>query len=140
MKFDSSVTDLFDLEIPEHYEIPEVLPLMALRDVIVFPSMVIPLFVGRESSVAAVNEALTNDRLLLLAAQKDARTENPGPEDLYRTGVIAAVMRTLQLPDGRLKILTQALLKGRINEFVQTRPFFQVKVEPLEDMEVEPSV
>ncbi len=140
MKFDSSITDLFDLEMPEHYEIPEVLPLMALRDVIVFPSMVIPLFVGRESSVAAVNEALTNDRLLLLVAQKDARVENPEPDDLYSTGVIAAVMRTLQLPDGRLKILTQALLKGKILEFVQTRPFFQVKIEPLEDHEVKTTV
>lgn len=140
MKFDSSITDLFDLEIPEHYEIPEILPLMALRDVVVFPSMVIPLFVGRGSSVAAVNEALTNDRLLMLTAQKDVRQESPEPEDLYDTGIIAAVMRTLQLPDGRLKILTQALLKGRILDFVQTRPFFQVKVEPLEDQEVKSSV
>ncbi|NPA95210.1 MAG: endopeptidase La [Thermodesulfobacteria bacterium] len=140
MKFDATVTDLFDLDIPESYEIPECLPLMALRDVIVFPSMVVPLFVGRESSIAAVNEALTNDRLIYLVAQKDARIDKPGADDLYQTGVIAAIMRTLQLPDGRLKILTQALLKGRTLEVVQEQPFFKVKVEPIEDEEVEISV
>ncbi len=140
MKFDATVTDLFDLDIPESYEIPECLPLMALRDVIVFPSMVVPLFVGRESSIAAVNEALTNDRLIFLVAQKDARIDKPTSEDLYSTGVIAAIMRTLQLPDGRLKILTQALLKGRTLEVVKDQPFFKVKVEPIEDQEVEISV
>jgi len=140
MKFDATVTDLFDLDIPESYEIPECLPLMALRDVIVFPSMVVPLFVGRESSIAAVNEALTNDRLIFLVAQKDARIDKPTTDDLYSTGVIAAIMRTLQLPDGRLKILTQALLKGRTLEVVQQQPFFKVKVEPIEDEEIEISV
>ncbi len=140
MKFDATITDLFDLDIPESYEIPECLPLMALRDVIVFPSMVVPLFVGRESSIAAVNEALTNDRLIFLVAQKDARIDKPLSEDLYSTGVIAAIMRTLQLPDGRLKILTQALLKGRTLDVVQQQPFFKVKVEPIEDQKVEISV
>ena len=140
MKFDATVTDLFDLDIPESYEIPECLPLMALRDVIVFPSMVVPLFVGRESSIAAVNEALTNDRLIFLVAQKDARIDKPTTDDLYSTGVIAAIMRTLQLPDGRLKILTQALLKGRTLDVVQQQPFFKVKVEPIEDEEIEISV
>ncbi len=140
MKFDATVTDLFDLDIPESYEIPECLPLMALRDVIVFPSMVVPLFVGRDSSIAAVNEALTNDRLIFLVAQKDARIDKPTTDDLYQTGVIAAIMRTLQLPDGRLKILTQALLKGHTLEVVQEQPFFKVKVEPIEDEEVEISV
>ncbi len=140
MKFDATVTDLFDLDIPESYEIPECLPLMALRDVIVFPSMVVPLFVGRETSIAAVNEALTNDRLIFLVAQKDARIDKPVAEDLYSTGVIAAIMRTLQLPDGRLKILIQALLKGKTTKMVQQQPFFKVKVEPIEDMDVEITV
>ncbi len=136
MKFDAYVTDLFDLDMPESYEIPEILPVMALRDVIVFPSMVVPLFVGRESSVAAVNEALTNDRLIFLVAQKDALIEAPEESDLYNIGVIAAIMRTLQLPDGRLKVLVQALLKGEIKEMVQKKPFFKAKIDPVDDKEI----
>jgi ATP-dependent Lon protease len=114
-------------------EIPEELPLMAVRDVIVFPSMIVPLFIGREASVAAVNEALAGDRLIFLVTQKDALEEVPTKEGLYNTGVVAMIMRTLQLPDGRLKMLAQALIKGVIQKFVQEKPFFKVNIRPIRE-------
>ncbi len=130
MEIEDSITDMLEIEDSDSIEIPEELPLMAVRDLIIFPSMIVPLFVGRESSVAAVNEALERDRLIFLTSQKVADEENPAPEDLYQTGVIASIMRTLQLPDGRLKILAQAMIKGTIDEFVQEKPFFRVRVTP----------
>ncbi len=134
---EDSIAQFIDFEDQESIEIPSILPLMAVRDVIVFPSMIVPLFVGRESSVGAVNEALSKDRLLFLVTQKDPALENPKEEDLYRMGVVAMIMRTLQLPDGRLKILAQALLKAQIEEFVQKRPFMKVQIEPVRDQEPE---
>ncbi len=134
---EDSIAQFIDFEDQESIEIPNILPLMAVRDVIVFPSMIVPLFVGRESSVSAVNEALSKDRLLFLVTQKDPTLENPKEEDLYQMGVVAMIMRTLQLPDGRLKILAQALLKAQIEEFVQKRPFMKVQIEPVRDQEPE---
>ena len=80
-------------EAPQDLEIPEVLPLMAVRDVVVFNYMIIPLFVGRDSSVEAVNEALSQQKLLMLVTQKDPTTDEPGPEDLYQVGMVVQIMR-----------------------------------------------
>src|SRR5512145_2510787 len=85
-------------------DIPEVLPLLPVRDIVIFPYMTLPLFVGREGSVAAVDEALARDRYIFLATQKDASVEDPTEGDLYRTGTVAMIMRMLKLPEGRLKI------------------------------------
>src|SRR5581483_4799817 len=109
-------------------QIPEALPLLPVRDVVIFPYMIIPLFVGREMSIAAVNEALSRDRLILLATQKDLAEEEPSPEQIYRVGTAAAIMRMLKLPDGRIKILIQGLAKVRITEFLQTKPTYVVRV------------
>ncbi len=121
----------------EEMEIPEVLPMMAVRDVVVFNYMIIPLFVGRPGSVEAVNEALGTNKLLMLVTQKDATKDNPKVEDLYDVGMVCVVMRTLKLPDGRLKVLVQAMSKAKIKEFVRTDPSYQVSVEVIEDVEVE---
>ncbi len=118
-------------------DIPEVLPMMAVRDVVVFNYMIIPLFVGRPASVSAINEALTKDKLLMLITQKDATVDEPGPDDIYRTGMVCMIMRTLKLPDGRLKVLVQAMNKAVIREFVSTSPHFTVRIEPIEEPEVE---
>lgn len=120
----------------EEMEIPEVLPMMAVRDVVVFNYMIIPLFVGRPGSVEAVNEALGTNKLLMLVTQKDATKDNPKEEDLYEIGMVCMVMRTLKLPDGRLKVLVQAMSKARIKTFVRTEPSYQVAVEVIEDGEV----
>ncbi len=119
----------------EDMEIPEVLPMMAVRDVVIFNYMIIPLFVGRPNSVEAVNEALGANKLLMLVTQKDATKDNPEKEDLYQVGMVCMVMRTLKLPDGRLKVLVQAMSKARIKEFIRTEPSYQVSVEVIEEVE-----
>ncbi|MCD6197165.1 MAG: endopeptidase La [Deltaproteobacteria bacterium] len=135
MDIEDTITDLLEIDDQEPIEIPEELPLMPVRDVIVFPSMIIPLFIGREASVAAINEALASDRLIFLVTQKDASEENPSKDGLYKTGVVAMIMRTLQLPDGRLKVLGQALVKGIIQEFLQDKPCFRVRIETVKEEE-----
>ncbi|MCK4379024.1 MAG: LON peptidase substrate-binding domain-containing protein, partial [Deltaproteobacteria bacterium] len=92
--------------------IPSELPLLPIRDVVIFPFMIMPLFVGRESSIKAVDEALNGDRLIFLATQKNVAEENPSPDDIYQVGTISMIMRMLKLPDGRVKILVQGLAKG----------------------------
>ena len=123
-------------EAPQDLEIPEVLPLMAVRDVVVFNYMIIPLFVGRDSSVEAVNEALSQQKLLMLVTQKDPTTDEPGPEDLYQVGMVVQIMRTLKLPDGRLKVLVQALSKARIKKTLQTKPCYRVELELVHEPEL----
>jgi len=120
----------------DDHEIPEILPLMAVRDVVVFNYMIIPLFVGRPSSIAAVNEALTKDKMLMLGTQKDATIDEPTPEDVYDVGMVCMIMRTLKLPDGRLKVLVQAMNKARIEHYEQTEPFFMVKAELIHDEDI----
>ncbi|HSL91512.1 MAG TPA: LON peptidase substrate-binding domain-containing protein, partial [Candidatus Limnocylindrales bacterium] len=117
-------------------EIPTILPLLPVRDIVIFPYMTLPLFVGREGSIAAVEEALARDRHIFLATQKDPSVEEPKVEDLYRTGTVAMIMRMLKLPDGRLKILIQGVVKGRILEFMESRPAVRVRIERI----VEPPV
>jgi len=124
-----------DFSNSEDVQIPEILPMMAVRDVVVFNYMIIPLFVGRPGSVEAVNEALAANKLLMLVTQKDATKDDPEIEDLYEIGMVCMVMRTLKLPDGRLKVLVQAISKARIKEFVRTEPSYQVKIEEIEETE-----
>ncbi|MDH3327932.1 MAG: endopeptidase La [Desulfobulbaceae bacterium] len=122
-------------------EIPDSLPLMAVRDVVVFNYMIIPLFVGRPGSIEAVNEAMKGDKLLMLVTQKDATKDNPRADELYRVGMVSMIMRTLKLPDGRLKVLVQALSKAKIKEFIQHDPSFRVEIELIEEQdEVEVTV
>ena len=124
-------------EEPQEIVIPEILPLLAVRDVVVFPNMVLPLFVGRESSVLAIEAALAQDRLLFLAAQKDQAVENPEPAEIYAVGTVSIILRMLRLPDGRLKVLVQGKAKARIKDFTQERPYFQVALEVLPEATVE---
>ena len=112
-------------------EIPEILPLLPVREIVIFPYMILPLFVGREKSINAVEEALSRERLIFLAAQRDMTEEDPPPEGIYRVGTIAIVMRMQRLADGRLKMLVQGLSKGMISEFVQVKPTFLVKIDQI---------
>ena len=121
----------------EELVLPDELPLLPVRDVVVFPFMIMPLFVGRETSIKAVDEALAGDRLIFLVTQKDLREENPGRDGVYRVGTISMIMRMLKLPDGRVKILVQGLAKAAITEVVQQEPFFKVRIEKLEDVETD---
>ncbi|MCL5885216.1 MAG: endopeptidase La [Deltaproteobacteria bacterium] len=103
--------------------------MLPVRDIVIFPYMTLPLFVGREASIAAVEEALSSDRHIFLVTQKDPSLEEPKMEDLYRTGTVAMIMRMLKLPDGRLKILIQGVVKARIVEAVDGKPAVRVRVE-----------
>lgn len=124
-------------DVQEDIVIPPMLPLLAVRDVVVFPNMVLPLFVGREASVLAIEAALEHDRLLFLATQKDQTMENPEPQDIFPVGTVSLILRMLKLPDGRLKILVQGKSKARIQQFVQERPYFQVDLEVMPETTIE---
>ena len=122
----------------DNIEFKEELPLLPIRDIVVYPFMILPLFVGRESSIQAVEHALNKtDRLILLASQKDITAEAPEPSEIYELGTVAMIMRMRKLPDGRIKILVQGLSKARIVNFDQTEPFFVTKVAKTEDVAVE---
>ena len=107
---------------PLDFAIPDEMPVLPLREFVVFPYMVLPLFISRERSIAAVEDALAGDRLLLLTAQRNAELEEPEPDDLHAVGTVAMVMRILRLPDGRVKALVQGLSKARIETFVENDP------------------
>ncbi|MCI5132100.1 MAG: endopeptidase La, partial [Candidatus Electrothrix sp. EH2] len=139
MEFDDSLSASMDdfAENTQDIDIPEELPMMAVRDVVVFNYMILPLFVGRPGSVSAVNEAMEGDKLLMLVTQKDATSDEPDPDDLYTIGMVSMIMRTLKLPDGRLKVLVQALSKAEIESYEQKDPHFRVKVALVEEESTE---
>ncbi len=112
---------------------PDKLPLLPVRDVVVFPYMILPLFISREKSIKSLEEALAKDRLLFLVSQKNVSEEEPTLKDLYRVGTVALVMKMLKLPDGKIKILIQGLSKGIIKEILQVTPYLLVKVENVRD-------
>ena len=117
-------------------KLPEVTPVLPVRDVVVYPFMILPLFVGRDKSIRAVDEALTRDRLILLVAQKDAEAEDPGAEEIYPIGTMAMIMRMLKMPDGRVKILVQGMTRAKVTQFVRTEPFFEARIQEMPDQEV----
>jgi ATP-dependent Lon protease len=117
----------------EELVIPDELPLLPIRDVVVYPYMILPLFVGREPSIKAVNEALARDRLIFLAAQKEITDENPNADTIYSIGTVAMIMRMRKLPDGRVKILVQGLMKGTILNYVQEKPFFVARIKQIKE-------
>src|SRR5688572_7581874 len=106
-------------------------PLLPLRDIIVFPHMVVPLFVGREKSIAALEEAMAADKELLLAAQKKAKTNDPKDVDIFRVGTIGHIIQLLRLPDGTVKVLVEGRRRAKITGYPQTAPFFLAEIEEL---------
>lgn len=134
MEISDTLTSIMEFGDQQSIDIPDQLPLMAVRDIVIYPSMIVPLFVGRGASVAAVNEAMATNKLIFLVTQKDSAEEDPGKDGLYKVGVVAVVMRGLQLPDGRLKILAQAIMKAKILTFVQEKPFIAVRLKPLPEV------
>ncbi len=129
---DHTLSDQEPPTLPE-VEIPDLLPLLPVRDIVVFPHMVIPLFVGREMSIRAIEHALSGNRLMFLAAQRSRELENPKPDDIHVIGTCVTIMRMLKLPDERIKILVQGLVKAEIVEYIQDGPFYQVKIAKIID-------
>lgn len=119
----------------DNIELKESLPLLPIRDLVVYPFMILPLFVGREASIKAVEHSLNqSDRLILLSSQKDITAETPAPSEIFELGTVAMIMRMRKLPDGRVKILVQGLTKARILEFDQSEPFYMTKVLKVDDI------
>ncbi len=117
----------------EAIKIPDVLPVLPLKDLVIFPFIIVPLSVSREKSINAVDQALAENRVIMLTAQKDFQNEDPGEDDLFRVGTVAIIMRMLKLPDGRIRILVQGLSRARIDYFIQTAPFFKAKITRIEE-------
>ncbi|MFH0800100.1 MAG: endopeptidase La [Pseudomonadota bacterium] len=114
-----------------------VIPLLPLRDIVVFPHMVVPLFVGREKSIAALEEAMNKEKDILLAAQVNPKTNDPTPKDIYEIGTLAAIIQLLRLPDGTVKVLVEGKRRARIVQYVTDPNLFLVEAEPFaEESEV----
>ena len=109
------------------------LPLLPLRDIIVFPHMVVPLFVGREKSIAALEEAMAGDKAILLCAQKKAKTNEPTADDIFAVGTVGTVIQLLRLPDGTVKVLVEGKRRARVRRFVAAERYFQVEAEDIEE-------
>jgi len=112
-------------------EIPSIMPVLPVRDIVVFNYMILPLFVGRDKSVKAVDAALSGERHILILSQKDETVDNPGPDDLYQVGTVGMIMRMLKMPDGRLKVLVQGLSRARVKRFVTDDPYHLAEVEAI---------
>jgi len=110
-------------------EIPEILPILPLRDIVIFPYMIFPVLVGREQSINSANYALDNTKYIFLSTQKKSNIEDPKPEDIYTEGTVAKIVQILKLPNGLLKILVDGLLQARIKEFTNRKEFFEGKIE-----------
>lgn len=104
-------------------------PVLPLRDIVVFPHMIVPLFVGRDKSVRALEDVMKDDKQILLVAQKNASEDDPSKDDIYQIGTVSTVLQLLKLPDGTVKVLVEGIQRARIDEFTETDQFFQVKAD-----------
>ncbi len=114
-------------------EIPTSLPILPVRDVVIFPYMILPLFVGRDMSIKAIEHSEGENKLIMLVSQKDVNIESPSVDDLYTVGTVGTILRMLKLPDGRLKILVQGLAKAKITDVTETEPYFIGNIEKIFD-------
>ena len=110
---------------------PRSLPLLPLRDIIVFPHMVVPLFVGRPKSIAALEEAMAGDKAILLCAQKKAKTNEPTAEDIFPVGTVGTIIQLLRLPDGTVKVLVEGQRRARVRRFVEHDKHLVVEVDEI---------
>jgi ATP-dependent Lon protease len=117
---------------------PDMLPVLPLRDIVVFPHMIVPLFVGREKSVRALEAVMKDDKQILLVAQKSASQDDPGIDDIYRVGTVSTILQLLKLPDGTVKVLVEGSRRARITGFGETEAYFEAKVERIDDRDGDP--
>ena len=110
-----------------------VYPVLPLRDIVVFPHMIVPLFVGREKSVNALEQVMNEDKQILLVTQKEPSQDDPGDKDLHDIGTIGKILQLLKLPDGTVKVLVEGTERVRISEFVKTDTYLEVKGDILKD-------
>ena len=115
----------------------QLLPVLPLRDIVVFPHMIVPLFVGREKSVRALEDVMADDKQILLVAQKDASQDDPASKDIYDVGTVSTVLQLLKLPDGTVKVLVEGGSRARITSYKENDSFFEAYVEPIEEAKEE---
>ena len=118
-------------------DVPDILPILPLRNTVMFPGVVMPITVGRQKSLQLVQEAYRGNRLLGTIAQKDGSIDDPEQEDLYRLGTVAQILKILEMPDGTTSVIIQGKKRFEVNEFIQEFPYFKAKVEILEDTQPE---
>src|SRR6266852_5223481 len=128
----SAVLEPTDAE--QQLQIPEELPLLPLRDIVIYPFMIVPLFVSREKSIRAVDEALGQHRMILLTCQKDLDKEEPQQDDLYSVGTVAVIMRMFKLPDGRIRILVQGVSRAMIESVNVSGECLHARVQPMQEI------
>ncbi len=115
----------------------EIMPVLPLRDIVVFPHMIVPLFVGREKSVRALEAVMKDDKQILLVAQKNASQDDPSADDIYRVGTVSTILQLLKLPDGTVKVLVEGGKRARITAFKEVDAYFEALVEPMTDKDVD---
>src|SRR6266566_2191104 len=123
----------------QQVKIPDVLPVIPLPDMVVFPYMIVPLFVNRDRSAKAVDQALSENRMILLVSQKTANVDDPKAEDLHDFGTVSVIMRMLKLPDGRVRILVQGFSRAKVESYDESNPYITAKVEPKAEPQVTPA-
>ncbi|MCD4750873.1 MAG: endopeptidase La [Thermoanaerobaculales bacterium] len=132
------VPESIDFDSSEPIRIPDILPAVALRDMVLLPFTIVPLAVGRASSLEAINKALAGNRQVLLLAQRDGSLENPGQDDLYDVGCVGQIMRMVKLPDGDLRVLVQGLARAHVDYITHTEPHLEVRISALAEPSLDP--
>ena len=117
----------------EALSVPDSLPVLPLRDIVIFPFMIVPLYVSRDKSVKAVDSALSDNRMICLLAQKEQENETPDTRDLHLMGTVAVIMRMLKLPDGRIRVLVQGMHRAQVTGFDDSEPYFSAKLEAVDE-------
>ena len=114
--------------------LPDILPVLPLKDAVLYPYIIVPLSLGRESSIRAVDQSLAESRMVLLVAQRDATIEEPEQSDLYSIGTAASIMRMLKLPDGRIRLLVQGVARVRLEHLSRADDFPQARIQPIPEI------
>ena len=112
----------------------DLMPVLPLRDIVVFPHMIVPLFVGREKSVRALEAVMKDDKQILLVAQKNAAQDDPSADDIYRVGTVSTILQLLKLPDGTVKVLVEGGRRAKITAFKETESYFEAFTAPMPDV------
>src|SRR5437016_8987398 len=115
------------------HTIPEQLPILPVRDAVIFPHAVIPLTVGRESSVKLINDVQQSDGMLVVLTQRDKKVDSPGPPDLYEVGTVSMVHRVMKTPEGNLFVIIMGVARTRVLNFMQFEPYLRAAIEPMSD-------
>ena len=132
----SRKTKLLGQIVMTEFSSPIQLPVLPLRDIVVFPHMIVPLFVGREKSIKALEAVMAQDKQIILVTQKEAALEDPGAEGLFGTGTVGTILQLLKLPDGAVKVLVEGGRRAKIVQFTEKESFFEAEAEEVKQDDV----